>query len=158
MFADVIFPAPSAAYVACIFIPLSAILALATEFAVYVRFQRGVISLWWLFGIVFGVNIFSWVVGIFLSFLLPTFLVPKLVGDSAHRFTTIAPGPYWGVVAILSFVWACAVSTVLEYFALWLFRKKLGFRQLGSCVTVANVAGYIIIGATVWVFLTFGLV
>jgi hypothetical protein len=58
MFADVIFPAPSAAYVACFFIPLSAILALATEFAVYVRFQRGVISLWWLFGIVFGVNIF----------------------------------------------------------------------------------------------------
>jgi len=158
MFADVIFPAPSAAYIANLFVPLSAILALATEFAVYVRFQRGIISLWRLFGIVLGVNIFSWVVGLFLSFLLPSFLVPKLVGDSAHRFTTITPGPYWGVVAVLSFVWACAVSTLLEYFALWLFRKRLAFHRLGLCVTVANVAGYIVIGTTVWIFLHSGLV
>ena len=152
MFADVIFPAPSAAYIVSLFMPLSAILALATEFAVYVRFQRGIISLGRLFGIVLGVNIFSWIVGLFLSFLLPSFLVPKLAGDSAHRFTTIGPGPYWEVAAMLSFVWACAVSTLLEYFALWVFRKKLAFRRLGLCVTVANMAGYIVIGATLWIF------
>jgi hypothetical protein len=157
MLADIIFPAPSAAYVAGIFLPLSAILALATEFSVYIYFQRGVIKLWRLFGVVFGVNLFSWTVGLFLSFLLPNFLVPQLVGEGEHHFTTITQGPHWGVVATLSFVWACFVSTLLEYFALWVFRRKLRFRRLGLCVTAANVAGYIVIGAVVWVCLHFQL-
>ncbi len=38
--ANIIFPAPCAAYVASIFFPLAAVLALATEFAVFASFQR----------------------------------------------------------------------------------------------------------------------
>src|ERR1700704_1386730 len=130
MLADIIFPAPSAAYVSSWFIPLSAILGLATEFGVYAYFQRRVIAFWRLFGIVIAVNVFSWMVGLFLSFLLPSFLVPQLRGDGEHRFTTITPGPHWGLVAVLSFAWACFVSALLEYFALWLLRRRLGFRRL----------------------------
>ena len=39
LLADVIFPAPSAAYVANLFFPISAVLALAAEFAVFAWFQ-----------------------------------------------------------------------------------------------------------------------
>jgi hypothetical protein len=158
MLADVIFPAPSAAYVANLFIPLSAILALGTEYAVYIYFQRGLTSLGRLFAIVAGVNVFSWLIGLFLSSFLPGGLAPKLVGQGEHQFTTIQPGPHWGLIATLSFAWACLLSTLLEYFALWLLRKTVAFRRLGLCVTVANVAGYIVIGVTVWVFLYFRLV
>jgi hypothetical protein len=157
MIADIIFPAPSAAYVSSWFIPLSVVLAMGTEFAVYIYYQRSRIRLWRLFFIVIGTNIFSWIIGLLLSFFLPSFLVPKLVGDAKHQFTTIAPGPHWNEVAVLSFVWACFVSIALEYFALWIFRKKLNFRSLGSCVTLANIGGYIVIGATVWVYLHFNL-
>jgi len=157
MIADIIFPAPSAAYIASWFIPLSVVLAMGTEFAVYIYFQRSKITLPRLFSIVIGTNLFSWIVGLLLSLLLPSFLAPKLVGDAKHQFTTIAPGPHWGEVAVLSFVWACFISILLEYFALWIFRKKLTFNSLGLCVTVANIAGYIVIGATVWVYLHFNL-
>jgi hypothetical protein len=74
--ADIIFPAPSAVYIASLYIPLSAILALLTEFGVYAYFQRGLIRLWRLLGVVLGVNVFSWLIGLLLSFLLPSFLVP----------------------------------------------------------------------------------
>lgn len=157
MIADIIFPAPSAAYVSSWFIPVSAILGLGTELTVYAYFQRGIISLLRLFGVVIAVNVFSWVVGLLLSFLLPSFLVPQLKRFGEHEFTTIAPGPHWGVVAVLSFAWACLVSILLEYVALWLFRRRLGFRSLGFCVTVANIAGYIVIGFTVWIYLHFHL-
>ena len=157
MVADIIFPAPSAAYVSSWFIPLSAILGLGIEFSVYAYFQRGLLALWRLLSVVIAVNVFSWVVGLLLSFLLPSFLVPQLRGEGEHQFTTIAPGPHWGVVAVLSFAWACLVSILLEYFALWLFRRRLAFRNLGLCVTVANIAGYIVIGFTVWIYLHFHL-
>ena len=157
MVANIIFPAPSAVYVASLYVPLSAILALATEFGVYVYFQRGVIRLWRLFGVVLGVNIFSWLIGLLLSLLFPSFLVPQLRGEGEHQFTTIGPGPHWTLVAVLSFVWACFLSTLLEYCGPWLFRRKFAFQRLGLCVATANVAGYLVAGAVVWSWLHFNL-
>ena len=129
MLADVVFPAAAGVYVANIFVPLSLVMAMATEYSVYVYFQRGIISLWRLLFIVLGVNVFSWLVGAFLSGLIPDRFVPHL--PAIYDLTVLA--------------WACFLSTVLEYFPLWLFRKRLGFRKLGLCVTLANVAGYIVI-------------
>lgn len=134
MFADVIFPTAATAYVMNLFVPLSAAMALTTEFGVYVCFQRGIISLWHLFFIVFGVNIFSWLVGAVLSWFVPDRFFPHL------------PAAF----DLMSFGWACFVSTTLEYFALWVFRRQLAFRKLGLCVVIANVAGYIAIGITVF--------
>jgi hypothetical protein len=130
MFADVVFPRAAAAYVVSMFVPLSVVLALATEYGVYIFFQRGIISLWRLFAIVLGVNIFSWLVGGFLSCMIPDQFVPQLPA---------------AVDDLVLFAWACFLSTVLEYLPLWIFRKRLGFRKLGLCVTLANVAGYIVI-------------
>jgi len=129
MFADVVFPHAAAAYFANIFVPLSVALALATEYGVYICFQRGLISLWKLFAIVLGVNFFSWRVGGFLSCLIPDRFVPQLPG---------------AVADVVVFAWACFLSTVLEYLPLWIYRKKLAFRRLGLCVILANVAGYIV--------------
>jgi hypothetical protein len=87
--ANVIFPAPSAAYVASVFFPLAALLALATEFAVFAYFQRKVLSKWRLLGVVVGVNVFSWLVGVALSFFGPSGIAPELVGagNPAHILT-----------------------------------------------------------------------
>jgi hypothetical protein len=135
MFADVIFPAAAIAYVESLFVPLSAVLALATEFAVYAYFQRKIISLPRLFGVVFGVNIFSWLVGALLSCLVPDRFIPHLPG----------------VTDLGSFAWACIMSTALEYSVLWIFSRRLAFRKLGLCVILANIAGYVVIWTTVQV-------
>jgi hypothetical protein len=130
MFADVVFPHAAGAYFASMFVPLSVVLALATEYGVYICFQRGIISLWRLFAIVLGVNIFSWLVGGFLSCLIPDSFVPQLPA---------------AVDDLIILAWACFLSIVLEYLPLWIFRKRLAFRRLGLCVISANIAGYIVI-------------
>ena len=155
--ANVIFPAPSAAYIVNLFFPLSAVLALATEFAVFVYFQRGVMSKGRLLGVVVGVNLFSWFVGVALSLFLPSGLVPKLVGEGAHQGYIVTQGPHWGTIALLSFFWACFLSFVLEYGVLWVVRRRLPLRRLALCVGVANVASYCVIGAVVAVHLHFGI-
>jgi hypothetical protein len=134
MLADVVFPAAAIAYVANLFVPLSLVLAMATEYGVYIYFQRGIISLWKLLFIVLGVNAFSWFVGAVLSSMIPDRFIPQL--------------PVIG--GFIPFAWACFLSTVLEFFPLWLFRRRLAFRKLGLCVVIANVAGYIVIGITVF--------
>ena len=136
MFADVIFPRVLSVYVESVLMPLLVFLALATEFAVYVYFQRGLISSTRLLFIVLGVNIYSWLLGIFLAAAIPDSWVPQLTGAND----------------LLSFAWACFLSTAIEYLALVGFRKRFGFRKLGKCVIVANVAGYIVMWITIQIF------
>ena len=57
--ADVIFPAPSAAYVASIFFPVAALVTLATELAVFAYFQRGIFSRRRIVGVVTCINMCS---------------------------------------------------------------------------------------------------
>jgi hypothetical protein len=157
LLADVIFPAPSSAYVACIAFPVAALLALVTEFAVFVYFQRGVLSKPRLLGAAIGVNLFSWLVGGSLSFLLPSGLVPKLVSVGDHEVYVATTGPHWSPIAIAGFFWACLLSFGLEYGALRALRKWLRFQRLALCVGVANVASYCVIAAVVAFHLHFDL-
>ncbi len=53
--ANIIFPAPSAVYVSTFFIPLATIFALATEFFVFTRTQRGVAPNGKLLGVVLAI-------------------------------------------------------------------------------------------------------
>lgn len=149
--ADVIFPAPSAVYFSTFFIPLATILALATEFFVFVRMQQGVTSAGKLFGVVLAINIMSWIVGLLISGFLPTGLIPTLVSDGV---SIIQPGPRWSTLAFLSFPFACIVSTLVEYFGLLLF-PRLSFRSPFRTAAIANGASYIVLGATVFLFLHF---
>jgi hypothetical protein len=154
--ANVIFPAPSAVYVATIFFPLAAVLAIVTELSVFAYFQKGVLSRWHLFGVVLGVNLFSWIVGVVFSLFLPSGLVPELV-DARNSTQIITTGPYWNAIAIGSFCWTCLLSFALEYFALWALRARLRFRRLALCVGVANIASYLGIAAVVAIHLHFDL-
>jgi hypothetical protein len=155
--ANVIFPAPSAAYVASMFFPLAALLALATEFGVFAVFQRNVPSRLGLFMVVVSVNVLSWVVGFGLSFLLPSGLVPQMVSGGDHDFPILTTGPSWGMMAIASFFWACLLSFAIEYAALWWFREKLHFRRLALCTALANLASYCVIAIVVAIYLHFDL-
>ncbi len=150
--ANIIFPAPSAVYVSTFFIPLATIFALGTEFFVFSRTQRGVASNGRLLFVVLALNVFSWVIGLFISGLFPTGLVPKL---TSRGVTIIQPGPQWDRIALLSFPFACVVSAALEYLGLRLFFRRLTFRAPLSSVALANVASYVGLGATVFVFLHF---
>jgi hypothetical protein len=157
LLANVIFPAPSAAYLATVFFPIAGVLALAAEFAVFAHFRRGVMSRWRLLAVVVGVNLMSWFAGLVLSFFLPSGLVPQLA-DAGDRWIPIpTQGPHWGTLAILSFFWACLLSFGLEYAALRPWRRRLPLRDLALCVGLANVASYCVIGAVVAVSLSFEL-
>ncbi len=160
LFADVIFPAPSAAYAATLFFPLAGILALATEFGVYAFFRDRRPSRFRLFGlvvVVVVVNLFSWFAGFALSFVLPSGLVPQLTGEPDHPVFITTTGPNWNTLAILSFVWACLLSCGLEYAALRPFRRALPIENLAVCVVIANVASYCVIGVVTAVYLYFDL-
>jgi hypothetical protein len=146
LLANVIFPAPMVAYLVSLIIPLSAVLALATEFAVFVYFQRGVMSKWRLLGIVVGVNLFSWFCGIVLSGIVPE-LIPRLAGDAA----------VYNIIAVVGLFWACLLSFALEYGALRLLRRWLPLKRLALCVGVANVASYCVIAVVVAVHIIFRL-
>lgn len=151
--ADIIFPAPSAVYVACLFFPVAAVLALATEFVVFNSFQRGVLSRFRLLAVVAGVNLFSWLLGVMLSLVLPSGLVPKLVNGGDHDIEILTQGPNWSTMAMASFFWACLLSFGLEYGTLRLVRKWIPFRNLALCTGIANVASYCVIAAIVAIHL-----
>jgi hypothetical protein len=157
LLANVIFPAPSAAYLATIFFPLAGVLALATEFAVFAHFQRGVMSRFRILGVIVGVNLLSWFVGLVLSFFLPSGLVPQLADAGDRQIYITTQGPHWGTLAILSFFWACLLSFGLEYAALRRLRRILPLKNVALCVGLANVASYCVIGAVVTVYLYFDL-
>jgi hypothetical protein len=150
--ANIIFPAPSAVYVSTFFIPLATIFALATEFFVFTRTQRGVAPNGKLLGVVLAINLLSWIIGLLISFLFPTELVPKLTPSGV---SIIQPGPHWSLMAILSFPFACVVSAAIEYLGLRFIFRRTPFRAPIRTISIANFASYIVLGATVFVFLHF---
>jgi hypothetical protein len=133
------------------------LLALAAEFAIFAYFQRGVLPKWRLLGVVVGVNLFSWLVGVILSLFLPSGLVPKLVSVGDHDVEVLTQGPHWRTIALVGFFWACLLSFGLEYGALRVFGKRLPLQRLALCVDVANVASYCVIAAVVAIHLHFHL-
>lgn len=101
---------------------------------------------------VLALNGFSWVIGLLISGLFPSALVPKLTPSGVSM---MQPGPQWGTIAILSFPFACVVSAICEYLGVRLFFRRLAFREPVRTVALANIASYVVLGATVFVFLHF---
>ena len=134
------------------FVLLATILALGTEFFVFNRTQRGVASNGKFRAVVLILNISSWVIGLLISGLFPSGLVPKLTPSGVF---IIQPGPHWATNAILSFPFACFVSAVSEYIGLRLFYRRIPFRPPGHTIVLANIASYVVLGVTVFVFLHF---
>ena len=142
MLANVIFPAPSSAYVISFFLPFCAVLALLTEFAVFCWFYRRVVSPPKLFGLVLAANLCSWVLGLFLSFVLPSGLVPITLGPPEHQFQSIGHGPHWLALSAVGFVWAAFLSFALEYAFFRFITRRFPRQHLVAAVAAANFASY----------------
>ncbi|MCC6677991.1 MAG: hypothetical protein IT436_12680 [Phycisphaerales bacterium] len=155
--ANIIFPAPSAVYVSTWFVPLATVLALATEYLVYMRVWRGSVSAGRLLAIMLVLNICSWIAGLVISEMLPTGLVPRLI-DEKRNLSIIEPGPQWGRLAILGLVVACIVSTAIEYAGFRVIYRRISLRSPLKYVSAANIAGYAVLSATVAVFMWLDLI
>ena len=149
MFANIIFPAPSAAYLAGIFFPLAAIASLAVEIFALRHFQKGLVSAERTVVTVICANTVSWWAGIAMSGLLPSGMVPTLVGDPERGLTMAGRGPDWNAIAVASFFLACVVSFVIEYGFLRLVSRWLPCRRPALCAAVANVSSYCVLGLLV---------
>lgn len=147
MLANIIFPAPSTAYVSSLLLPLAGMIALASECAIYARFSARPLRPVLIATI--AANVFSWLVGLQLSRLLPSGLVPRLVEPG---LTYLDRGPDWFRYAWLSYPAACVMSFALEFAALYPVRKRLRIRRLASAAALANAASYAILGLLVLVF------
>lgn len=150
--ANVVFPAPTAAYLVSLFLPVVGLPALVAEFIVFARFQRGVTRWPILAAVVVGVNVLSWIVGFFVSCFLPAGLVPRFRSGGSHGIPILAPGPAWGEMAIASFFWACFLSFAIEYGVLRCVRRWIPFRKLALCTGLANIASYTVIAVAMTIF------
>jgi hypothetical protein len=147
MLANIIFPAPSSAYLVSLFLPLSGLLALGSEWAIYALFSTRRPAL--LLVPTIGANVFSWVVGLLFSGLLPSGLVPRLIEPGVE---IIDQGPDWLTYAYLSYPVACAVSIVLEFAVFFPLRRWLRIRHLAAAVVLANLTSYTLLGVTALVY------
>ncbi len=155
MLANIIFPAPSAAYIAGLFFPLAAIASLGVEIYVLRYFQKGLVPAGLTLVTVLSANTVSWWAGIAMSGLLPSGIVPTLVGDPERGLTMAGRGPDWNAIAIASFFLACVVSFVIEYGFLRLVSRWLPCRHPALCAAVANVSSYCVLGLLVAAHLHF---
>lgn len=150
--ANVIFPAPSAAYISTIFFPIAAILALAAEILVFRRTQGPVLSTWRIAAVVLSLNVLSWILGLAISLLLPSGSGPH---PTPSGVSIVQPGPYWNILALASYPFACLLSTLLEYLGLRVFNSFSGvpFQKPLRCVALANLLSYVVLGIAVAFFL-----
>jgi len=149
MIANVIFPAPSAAYIVGFFIPVAVLLAMATEIGIFWWMQRRAGPPPNLIVVVIALNGISWIAGMYLSLGLPSGLIPVLTENGA---TILQPGPRWGMMALLSYPFACAVSTVIEYLGLRLIDRKRTYLLPLRTVAAANAASYVVLAGTALVW------
>ena len=145
--ANTIFPAPSTAYLASIFLPLAGLTMLVAECAVYKRFSAQ--SLRWIVLATIVANVGSWIAGVVLTEMLPSGYVSQLT-ESGDRI--LARGPNWSLYVYLSYPLACLLSIVLELGLFYPLRKRLRIRRPVAAVTLANIASYTLLGLLVLVF------
>lgn len=151
LLANVIFPAPSAAYISSLFFSLATILAMLAEILVFYHMQGKALSFSKIAQVVLSLNLLSWLLGlVFTSLLLPSALV-SLPTEQGPRI--LQPGPYWSITAIASFPLACLVSILLEYLGLRLIFSKLPLRHPLRSVVLANLASYVVLALVLAVFL-----
>jgi hypothetical protein len=144
-FADVIFPAFSAPYVAWCFFPIAALLSMLAEVLVF-RFATQ--QLTWLRAMAgtAQANLASWIFGLLLSLVLPSGLVPRFIRQpDGHSFQTNGPGPRFSLYMVMGFVVAYLLSILIEV-RMW--RRFTRNDPIPQCLRVciwANTASYLIL-------------
>lgn len=149
--ADVIFPAFSTPYFSPLFFPVAGIAAIGTEWFCYRRFSSNEDhpSL----GEIILANLASWLAGIIISCCLPSGLIQKpSPGGGGH--THIAAGPHFATYAVIAFFVACFLSVIIEFWYLRWITRPHPIDRLFRLSAIANVAGYVVLGVLVWIWVT----
>jgi hypothetical protein len=154
LIADVIFPAFSAPYVAPMLFPVAGISAIVVGVLVFWLLNRH-LDVGKIIAVVVLANLISGIFGFFLSAILPSGLVPQVVGAGANQARIIQPGPRFGNYMVLGFVVAFALSVVIEYGAVRLCAGWVRVLRPLLTVTLANLASYVTLIAIAWFWMTF---
>jgi hypothetical protein len=155
LLADVIFPAFQAPYVASLLLPVAGISAIVVEIVVFWLLNRHV-GVGKIVVLVVAANLVSGLVGFFLAAVLPSGLVPRVVGSVNGRpFRSSQPGPYFETYMALSFFMAFVLSVVIEYAVVWLLLGWAKVVRPFRTVTLANLASYVVLVAVAWFWIAF---
>lgn len=152
--ADVIFPAFSAPYFSPLLFPVAGILAIGAEWFCYRRFSSD--PIYPKLRDIILANLVSWVAGLLISFCLPSGLIAKTVGagEGHGESHILTPGPHFGAYVIVAFFVACILSVIIEFWSLRLTTREHPVDGLLRLSTIANVAGYVVLGLVAWVWIT----
>lgn len=138
--ADVIFPAFYTPYVAQIFFPLSAIMALCAEVIFYGWWSKDA-SVGRIILMVIVVNAVSSAVGMVVAFYLPTGYNPAFRSGGHGPWSS----PGWGALAAVAWVVAFIVSVFIEWPLVVLFRRVLPIPRAFLAVLFANASSYVVL-------------
>jgi hypothetical protein len=145
--ANVIFPAFATPYVSAMLFPLAGLAAMTVEVIVLKLLNRD--ARWTrLTALVVGMNVASGILGFLLAAVLPSGLVPELVGTGEHQANILQPGPHFGLYAILGFITAFIISVLIEYWIVRAARAYVLIAKPFKAIVLANAASY----ATLTVF------
>ena len=142
--ADVIFPAFATPYMMALFFPLSIFAVIASEFMVFNLLNRTAPK-FRLLNLVTIMNVVSGFIGFIIAAILPSGLVPKIVGTGEYQFQTVQPGPRFGLYAILGFFVAYILSIAIEYWVVRSSTKYIMIPQALKAVFLANTVSYLIL-------------
>jgi hypothetical protein len=137
VFANVIFPAFSGAYVTQVFFPLLIAAALLTESVVFKTLNREV-KLLPVLGLVVGANLISSIVGIFLTSFLPSGLIK---GENG----ILTSGPDFNLYFTCSFLVACLLSILIEGMVYRYFKTRFSILHPYKASVVGNIVSYLVI-------------
>ena len=148
LLANVIFPAFSAPYFAVGVFPIAAFVALASEIGVmgwrHPSFKWKKAS-----GITLLANLFSWMIGVGISLILPSGLVKKPIIDEQGAPEILTSGPNFQMFVLLAFIVALVLSIAVEY-AVWRYYCRDDSKLLAS-VSIAHLASYVLLVGLIFV-------
>ena len=140
--ADVIFPGFASAYVIPFLILPATLMAIASEVVVFrirePQAPRGPAVL-----LVIVANLLSWLVGMAITWYLPSGLIPAIESSGLSR---IKPGPMWTTYSIASWILAWILTCAIEFGVLFSVRRWVGFTRLFGTVILANLISYPVFG------------
>jgi uncharacterized membrane protein YbhN (UPF0104 family) len=138
--ANIIFPAPATFYVIGLLMPLTIVAALGVEWFVFCMREKDAASPPKLLLIVIVANFWSWLLGMLLTWFMPSGLVPQAISEGKRSIIT--QGPNWGWLAIAGLAIAYFLSILIEYYAIRAFYRKLKWKALLRNTVIANSVSY----------------
>jgi hypothetical protein len=139
--ANVIFPAFTAPYLSFLFFHTAAAAAIMSEILVF-KFRHKTLTWGRTVYVALAANITSWIAGVILGLVLPSGLVPKVMGAEGRQFTTITQGPHFDALIWIGFGVAFVLSIQIEYLVWKRCQRRLPLVGLFYTTFIAHIASY----------------